>query len=124
MALIARFSRNFRNRMEKRADSMATVHEGDSGTYARALERLYQVNQVPAVVSKSMVHPGLYDRLLAAGVTPSYPRPKAPARFSWHRGLALVLLMAAVAVVITQVSSAPSTKTIPRPPKTAQWQEP
>ena len=125
MTLIARFSRNFRNRMEKRADSMATVHEGDSpGTYARALEKIYQVNQVPAVLSKSMVHPSLYDRLLAAGVTPSYPRPKPPAKFSWHRGFALVLLMASVAAVVNQVMSTPSTKPRSRPSKATRWREP
>ena len=44
--LISRLSRDFRNRMEQRADSMATVHEGaEPGTYARALEKIYEANK-------------------------------------------------------------------------------
>ena len=29
-------------------------------------------------------HPHLYDRLLAAGVTPDFPRPAAAASMAWH----------------------------------------
>jgi Zn-dependent protease with chaperone function len=71
--------RDFSNRMEKRADAMAKEHEGESaGAYARALERLYQFNHAPAVLGGRNTHPDLYDRLVAAGVTPDYPRPRAP----------------------------------------------
>jgi Zn-dependent protease with chaperone function len=71
--------RDFAHRMEKRADAMAKAHEGESaGAYARALERLYQFNHAPAVLGGRNTHPDLYDRLLAAGVTPDYPRPRAP----------------------------------------------
>lgn len=72
----ARFSR----RMEERADAAAAGAEGDAGVYARALERLYQGNLFPAVTSRQNrgTHPHLYDRLLAAGVTPEYPRPLPP----------------------------------------------
>ena len=59
---------------------MAKTNEGDAGTYARALTRLYEDNLSPAVNAKKMAtHPHLYDRLLAAGVTPDFPRPAAPA---------------------------------------------
>jgi hypothetical protein len=71
--------RDFVHRMEKRADAMAKKHEGESaGAYARALERLYQLSHTPAVLGGRRTHPDLYDRLLAAGVTPDYPRPRAP----------------------------------------------
>ena len=89
----------FRHRMEKRADSVATVHEGESpGTYARALERIYEINQVPAVIAGTLSHPNLYDRLLAAGVTPAYPRPAPPKRMTWPYALVMLLLMVSVFV--------------------------
>lgn len=125
MVITARLTRNFRNRMEKRADSMATVHEGASpGTYASALERIYEVNQVPAVMAGKMVHPNLYDRLLAAGVTPAYPRPAPPPKFSWVRGLAMVLLSVSVFIGITRFTNEQDEKRPPRRHKTAQWMEP
>ena len=71
--------RRFARRMEVRADRVATENQVDEGVYARALERLYESNQFPAVMPrKRMTHPHLYDRLLAAGITPAYPRPKPP----------------------------------------------
>jgi len=72
-------SNRFRRRLEIRADQAGKSHEVEAGGYARALEHIYQLNHLPAVMSgKRTIHPHLYDRLLAAGVTPSYPRPKAP----------------------------------------------
>jgi Zn-dependent protease with chaperone function len=107
VVLLSRAMNAFRRKMEKRADSMAAENEGPSaGTYARALERIYEINQVPAVISGPLTHPNLYDRLLAAGVTPAYPRPPAPARFSWSFVVALLLLMASSAVVILRVDQA------------------
>lgn len=74
-------------RMEKRADEVAVKHQEDPTVYARALERLYQTNQMPAVMPRRVrpsVHPDLYDRMLAAGITPDYPRPASPpARLYW-----------------------------------------
>jgi Zn-dependent protease with chaperone function len=68
--------------MEVRADAIGRTHEGDAGTYARALERLYQVNLMPAVMrQKRLTHPHLYDRLLAAGIPPDFPRPEPPSRW-------------------------------------------
>jgi Zn-dependent protease with chaperone function len=124
--LISRFSRGFRNRMEKRADSMATMHEGaEPGTYARALEKIYEANQVPAVMGKKMVHPSLYDRLLAAGVTPAYPRPAPPPRFSWQRGITMALLGVSVFIGIQRIAHDDDEKRARRPRNPAtQWPRP
>ena len=72
-------------RMEKRADRIAVEHQVDVAVYARALERLYQINQMPAVMPRRMVrpHPDLYDRMLEAGVTPEFPKPLPPKKLSW-----------------------------------------
>ena len=91
-------------RMEHRADAVARDHEAEGGAYARALERVYELNLVPAVMPGRQVHPHLYDRLVEAGVTPSYPRPDPPA---WWRArmpsllaiTALSLSLIALAVV-------------------------
>jgi Zn-dependent protease with chaperone function len=83
-------------RMEVRADAAAREQEGEAGVYARVLERLYEVNLVPAVMSRFKgVHPNLYDRMVAAGVEPNYPRPKPP-----PRGPAIVALGVAITVAI------------------------
>ncbi|HSH92944.1 MAG TPA: M48 family metalloprotease [Roseimicrobium sp.] len=84
MAAVAWFSRWLSQRMEKRADSIAKADQTDDGVYAMALERLYRENQVPAVnINNRQTHPHLYDRMIAAGVTPGYPRPKKPGRMTW-----------------------------------------
>jgi len=72
-------------RMEKRADAAAASHAVLPAVYARALEKLYEANQMPAVMPKRsrLPHPDLYDRMLAAGVTPAYDRPRSPSRVSW-----------------------------------------
>lgn len=73
------------HKMESRADQMAKSNEGDAGTYARALARLYEDNLAPAVNSmEKATHPHLYDRLLAAGVTPDFPRLIAARKMSLH----------------------------------------
>jgi Zn-dependent protease with chaperone function len=72
-------------KLESRADSMAKTHEGDEGTYARALTRLYEDRLIPAVGPKrNATHPDLYDRLAAAGITPDFPRPLPPGKMAWH----------------------------------------
>ncbi len=98
------FFRRLRRRMEVRADAVANQNAVEEGVYARALERLYRANQVPAVMpGKRQVHPHLYDRLLAAGVAPDYPRPEPPATFHWTSGLMyLVLVILFAALLCTQ----------------------
>lgn len=70
---------SLRRRMERRADTAAHHNEPDEGVYARALERLYMANNVPAVLPYRRAHGNLYDRMLQAGVTPNYERPAPPA---------------------------------------------
>lgn len=71
--------------LEKRADRHAIVPEESPEVYARALETLYRINQMPVVMKGTglLNHPDLYDRMVAAGVTPGYPRPKPPRSISW-----------------------------------------
>lgn len=72
------------HRLELRADSLARANEPYSGVYARALERLYEDALLPAVNAQSRAtHPHLYDRLVAAGATPSFPRPQPPTLTAW-----------------------------------------
>lgn len=63
--------------LEKSADRYALKHTPDPAIYARMLERLHEWNQIPVVLPKSVgqTHPDTYDRMLAAGITPAYPRP-------------------------------------------------
>jgi Zn-dependent protease with chaperone function len=73
------FSRKHSRRLETRADSMARDQEEDAGTYARALSRIYEANLIPAVLPRKQrrTHPDLYDRLVAVGAQPEYPRPQS-----------------------------------------------
>jgi hypothetical protein len=75
-------------KLEMRADRLAKLNEGDAGTYARALMRLYEDNLTAVVTKRKMTHPHLYDRMLAAGVTPDFPRP-APAESMSGHGIVL-----------------------------------
>jgi Zn-dependent protease with chaperone function len=82
-------------RMEKRADKIAIESEHiNPEVYARALERLYQTNQMPAVMPRrsNKIHPDLYDRMLAAGVTPDFPKPAPAKGLSWPSCLVLASL--------------------------------
>ena len=77
MLLLVLGFRGLASRMEQRADQLAHA-AGPPEIYARALERLYVLNAMPAVMSGRPVHPHLYDRLQAAGITPDFPRPAPP----------------------------------------------
>ena len=71
--------RKRRRRMEERADTFGNQVDEDPQVYPRALAKLYEANHVPSVMpGKRKVHPHLYDRLIVAGITPDYPRPRAP----------------------------------------------
>lgn len=88
-------------RMEKRADQVAVENQIESGVYGRALEKLYRENLVPAVnASNRRAHPHLYDRLLAAGVTPDYPKPLPPRGQSWTSRLMFAFLFIIPAISI------------------------
>ena len=81
------------------ADKVATENAVNAMTYARALERIYETNQMPAVMrSNRTIHPHLYDRMLAAGVTPQYPRPMRPSGWSWNGMIAWAILFVLLAL--------------------------
>lgn len=88
---------HYSKRMEERADRAATASEQDAGAYARALCKIYEADLVPAVnAGKRASHPDLYDRMIAAGVTPDFPRPAKPEHASFVGVACLVLLFIAV----------------------------
>jgi hypothetical protein len=96
--LLLKLAKRIARRMERHADDAAIQGTADAAIYARALEKIYQANQLPAVMrSNNMVHPHLYDRMLAAGVTPDYPRPQPPGRMAWP-GWAVFLIPLGVLV--------------------------
>lgn len=90
------FLKRRRRRMEIRADVLGSWMHEDKSIYARALVKLYQANEMPAVMPrKRMPHPHLYDRMLVAGITPDFPRPDRPARWgSWLGSLIVAVNMA------------------------------
>jgi Zn-dependent protease with chaperone function len=90
--------RRLAHRLEHGADRVAQAHEGASGTYARALAKLYEANLAPVVHLGKGSHPHLYDRLTAAGVPPEYPRPKPPPRFWLGLGLTVSLTLVMLAL--------------------------
>lgn len=89
--------------LEHRADQAARPSDADGAVYARALERLHETNLIPAVLraNRSRSHPDLYDRMIAAGVTPAYPRPQPPAS-SWTVWVMSVLVGAAVGITVAR----------------------
>jgi len=84
-----------RRRLEFAADTTAHQHQPNQGVYASALELLYQANNTPAVLRARRTHGNLYDRMMAAGATPDYPRPAPPsyARSVVPFAFSLVLLL-------------------------------
>jgi Zn-dependent protease with chaperone function len=99
------FSRLLGRHLEVRADSIARKNEGQTGTYARALARFYEANLIPAVMSsRKRIHPDLYDRLIAAGVQPEFPKPEAASSTPWPATLLAWLLGVLVAVAMIQKS--------------------
>ncbi len=94
--------RRVMRRMERRADRHAREHEGDAGGLARALEKMYRANAVPAVAWARGTHPHLYDRLVAAGRPPTFERPKPPSRIRLYAGfLAAMLVTTALLIMAT-----------------------
>lgn len=82
MFVWSRLAQRLAHRMELRADSAATGRQAAAGVYARALAKIYEANHLPAVTAKSMTHPSLFERMTAAGVTPDFPRPAPPRKFT------------------------------------------
>ena len=87
-------TRHLSRRMEKRADQMAAQEQTNASIYAGALEKLYRENRIPAVMPGNRhAHPHLYDRMLAAGITPDFPRPVPPKKLTPWGWVYLVLLI-------------------------------
>lgn len=92
--IIRYFLKILQRRFETQADRQAVGQVADPAIYARALERLHEVNQIPAVLlGKNHSHPNLYDRLTSLGLAPSYPRPKPPPRFTFPGLVSLVMFV-------------------------------
>jgi Zn-dependent protease with chaperone function len=103
--IVPRVYRDISRKLEERADRMAKAEERDSGTYARALARIYEDNLIPAVTAGRGTHPHLYDRLVAAGLTPDFPRPEAAKSRTWYSNLlSWILAFLAMALVIGYVN--------------------
>jgi Zn-dependent protease with chaperone function len=97
-------ARWFGRQLEERADRIAHTNEGETGTYARALARLYEDNLIPAVLPRRRrTHPDLYDRLLAAGVQPDFPRPAAPSSIANHVVVLLLLLGVLIGLTLARL---------------------
>jgi Zn-dependent protease with chaperone function len=100
-------------KLEHRSDETAHRHQALPGTYARALEKLYEHELMPAEAPGRGSHGHLYDRLKAAGVVPDYPRPAPPPRWLQGGAFALMYLLigptaAAIGVAVTLMSHSQS----------------
>ena len=95
MVLVLAYQR-FRRRMEVRADRLESQTVADANAYMRSMIKLHEANTLPAVMPGAQSHPHLYDRLLAGGIQPDFPRPTAPSR-------AKPLLAALAATIATLV---------------------
>jgi len=86
-------------RMEERADEAGHAHAGlDPTSYARTLEQVYRLNQVPPVLGGRRAHPDLVDRMAAAGLKPTWSLPAPPPRrASLAIGAAVVVLVSLLA---------------------------
>jgi Zn-dependent protease with chaperone function len=82
-----------RRRMEAGADAVAHQYESDKGVYAAALEQIYRASNLPAVLPYKRAHGDLYDRMMGAGVTPTYPRPAPPIVRRAYVALAICLAL-------------------------------
>lgn len=68
-ALVSRVGRH----MESEADRTAIEHSHETEALGKALLKMYMVGLIPANVRRDR-HPPLYDRLVASGITPDFPR--------------------------------------------------
>ncbi len=64
---------------EKRADRLQSA-ASQSEVYMSAMVKLHELNLQPAVMPGKQTHPDLYERLIAAGIQPDFPRPPAPSK--------------------------------------------
>ena len=98
--LWSRLSRKLVRKMEHRADGIAHGQQSGEGVYARALEKIYEFNHLPAVTGAHTSHPDLYDRMTAAGVTPDFPKPMPPKKFTLLGWVTLIGLPITIGVIM------------------------
>jgi Zn-dependent protease with chaperone function len=111
-----------RRRGEESADRHAHGHLGDPYDYAVALERLYEINLAPAVLGhKLATHPDLYDRQLAAGYTPLYPRPNPPSTLRNLVGIVVPVSFVFVSFLVFWVAVPRLTNDHVQSPATSAW---
>jgi Zn-dependent protease with chaperone function len=72
--IVSAICRRIAREAEVHADHHASG--GDSPAYARALEKLGKWNLSGVVATKRSTHPGLHERMVAAGVTPDWAPPE------------------------------------------------
>jgi hypothetical protein len=100
----ALFAGRFVRALEARADAHAHAHEHEDpareGVYARALARLAERNLTPAVRGGKGAHPDLWDRMVAAGVEPDFPRPAPPSRLRQRSGVFTAVTVCCVVLVV------------------------
>jgi hypothetical protein len=81
---------------------LAHAHQDDAGVYALALEHLHALNLAPVVLAgRNATHPALYDRMRAAGVQPSWPRPRPPSQSRILAGLSVACVVGLIALVLS-----------------------
>ncbi len=108
MAIVLGY-RRFTRRMEVRADRLESDAIADAKAYMRSMIKLHEANLQPAVMPGAQTHPHLYDRLLAGGIQPDFPRPMAPSRakpflavLAAGLGAAVVMFMMMVVLMLAQ----------------------
>lgn len=95
----------------KTADRIAREAEGDAGTYARALAKVYEANVMPAVLNqRNPARAHLYDRMVDAGLKPDLARPAPP-----RMGRALAVVFATLFATAGLVGFTSSMLTSARP---------
>jgi Zn-dependent protease with chaperone function len=86
-----------RHQLELAATGGLEAEPSRAADYARVLERIYEINGIPAVMRGMLARrSSLYDRMLAAGATPSFARPEPPPRL-------LVPLLACFILALTSL---------------------
>ncbi len=98
--IVYRFKLRFDRRLEREADAVACGHDAHAGALAHSLQAIHEVNVSPACIGIETTHPELYDRMLAAGETPSFPRPLPPPRRGAQLGgLGILIAVGLVALL-------------------------
>jgi Zn-dependent protease with chaperone function len=103
LILIQHITSQIMRRMEHHADDLANQLAPDPTVYARALEKLHEASQIPAVMAgNKMIHPNLYDRMTQAGLTPSYDPPSPPKRMSVVTVLVIGLTIVSIILLLSK----------------------